>query len=822
MEAAQGQRVADVVAMLEGHDRLWQQQQRLPPQKQRQPQQDGAGRPGLLGHAALLAARCLADPRHGGSARHAQAFVELLVERRALAPRQARSAVHAVLQAFDRDGDLAQVRGRTRRSAGGGWPFGGQKGCCVAGRAAVFSKKSVCVHAGAQMQTAPRSPLPPAVRLSRPRRFHRPARPFQTLAAAARVYDTGDASSTCLMPGERPPPSTLALLLAACGRAGRGDLLMGVWRHLGPQRRQGADGAADAADGQGGPGSSAAAGRPPSRRAAHALVEAAVLCDLRAAGLWGAASGSAGDSGSTGSGQRALQVPGTGAVSPARRWRHAGELGMALFGDSCLADALSELHDWLPDARQHQQPGAGGVEGRAAAGAAPGAPAPAPALLQPPLLPPDAALAVLRGCGSVDDVDALLLSQLLHPSNGLSLREMRRMLRARAAEHGPGARPGRGGGRAGEEAAAAAAAAVYDRHPMSGLLARAMQARAGSQLQQHRGRGAPRPGAAQQAAGASAPLPPPLGPALFPPVLPPPLAAAAVAAYMRHGAVSRAAAVARAAGSSGLQDQQALQRLAADCARAGLLLPALNAAEALRSEFWRAPAPYAAAELMRCAARAAGPPLGAGCTPGALASLWRRHGVAHPVAWGALLRGLWETGDTGQSLRPALLAAMAEPLPLTGLDAGGQAGAGARAADAARSQIVGELVRAMLERDPGDRRPRAAAGVAPAPGGRRARFGEGAAAAEAGLERGGGGSVDAWLESAAPGLELWLPLPYQEQPALAARVEAVLQMLAWLRARGVSVRDDALLAAALQALRACRHGGDAHASGEWSPGRWLS
>ncbi len=67
------------------------------------------GRPGLLGHAAALAARQLADPRGGGSARHAQAFVELLVERRLLGHLQARKALHNVLEAYGREGDLPGV-----------------------------------------------------------------------------------------------------------------------------------------------------------------------------------------------------------------------------------------------------------------------------------------------------------------------------------------------------------------------------------------------------------------------------------------------------------------------------------------------------------------------------------------------------------------------------------------------------------------------------------------------------------------------------------------------------------------------------------------
>lgn len=70
------------------------------------------GGPGLLGHAAAVATRLLSSRAHGGSARHGQAFVELLVERGLLGDRRAWGPTHAVLEAFGREGDLHGVSGQ--------------------------------------------------------------------------------------------------------------------------------------------------------------------------------------------------------------------------------------------------------------------------------------------------------------------------------------------------------------------------------------------------------------------------------------------------------------------------------------------------------------------------------------------------------------------------------------------------------------------------------------------------------------------------------------------------------------------------------------
>lgn len=80
----------------------------------------GGGHSGLVGHAAALAARTLADPAAGGSARHASAFVELLAARAMLCSSGARQAAHAVVQAFQREGDLRGVSGTRHAARGGG------------------------------------------------------------------------------------------------------------------------------------------------------------------------------------------------------------------------------------------------------------------------------------------------------------------------------------------------------------------------------------------------------------------------------------------------------------------------------------------------------------------------------------------------------------------------------------------------------------------------------------------------------------------------------------------------------------------------------
>jgi hypothetical protein len=315
---------------------------------------------------------------------------------------------------------------------------------------------------------------------------------------------------------------------------------------------------------------------------------------------------------------------------------------------------------------------------------------------------------------------------------------------------------------------------------------------------------------------------------------------------------------------------QAIQRLMADCARCGLLQPALHAAELLRGSLWRAPVAEAAAALLRCAARAAGPPLGGGgrAAPEQLLSLWRRHGARHPAAWGALLAGLWEAGDgEGRLIRPALLAAMAAPVDLPeapacvrplaadaaaleleghpggalsgggGCGGGGGGGGGAGpgdVADRARSEIIGDLIAAMLAADPGqvpeahppslhrsggggggsgvfDDYARGSPPPRPERGGRR-RFWRRAPAPHGGAGR--AGHLPEWDAAAAtPGMSLTLPLRVEQQGAGPRRLGAALGVLEFLGAAGVRVRHDAALAAALQALRMCRHAEDARASG---------
>lgn len=728
------------------------------------------------------------------------------------------------------------------------------------------------------------------------------------LSAACQLFDTGD--GVCLLPGAKPPPSTLALLLSACGRHGDGALLAGVWRHLGPPTR---------APGGGAP--------PPwpARRVVRALVEAAAACDVRGAGLLGGAAATAGppDSSSThnggSDGPAAASITTTAsasrvaAASRPRAVRYGGSLAAALLSsDGALAELLADLAELYPQLIRRGQPSRRSThtsslsqqpaqcssracsstrhstKGSARYGGPP-----------LPLVSPDALLALLKVASSAADVDVLLLSQLAQPA-GLPMGELRRLSRARPGRGVPGCATWdvAGGGTAGAAALAGGSSPACDRMPLSDLLD-ACVAAAGSSAGARRASlgatgGSARPmhlplgrgGVGGDATPAAAVAPA----ALFPPPLPPPVAAAAVSAYMRFGARSRAAAVARAAASSAHQDQQAAQRFIAEAARAGMLLPALNAAEALRSGFWRAPCPTAAAALLRCAAAAAGPPLGVSCAPAQLLAVWRRHGVRHPTAWGALVRGLWELGSrsrlaahspplqhtqrqqpdairtlqgplAGQELAlAALLAAMDAPLELPGAPAGGSGGCtaegvaargargfsttmprrrgtlcagpeptdqaeGAAAAkdtlDRARSQIVGELIAGILSPLPPPAPPSAAlqpsascgdggARLQPPLGGRRRLRARGHPHFDAAAP--GRGAPLALFDDV-PGLDVVLPLHLEQQPGAAQRVEATAAVLRLLSARGVTIRDDTALAAALQALRLCRHGGEAHASG---------
>lgn len=713
------------------------------------------------------------------------------------------------------------------------------------------------------------------------------------LAAASRWYDSGDPALPCLLRGVKPPPSSLALILTACGHAGNGDLLAGVWRAWGPKQQAhrhqqgGSEGLAGARIG--------VPTRYPARRVVRALVKAAVECDVRAAGLI-----------STGiRTQQSVSIGGAdgghGAhdcdhQQQARLW-NSGAVARAVFGeDSNLTEVLWILQEAFPYLHQRQSSrqslppllrplhsAAAATDGCSGKGQRP--------LL--PLLPPQAAWPLLLRCSSVGDVDLLLVSQLLQ-EEGLPLSEVVRFMRhgtsgiptadcERQQRKWEAARQKWGAAAAAQHGStfvrSGAAVQVVNLYPVSELLSSVLIAM-GVQLsptgvaEQQKQRQQVRQPQEQRLTGSSSSKRGSIRveQPLFPPALPPPIAAAAVSAYVRHGAIARAAAVAQAARSAQHQDMQAMQRLVAECARAGLLVPALNAAEALRSALWRAPSPETAAALLRCAARTHGMPIGARGAPQRLLAVWRQHGVSHPVAWGALLRGLWEAGDGGQLLRPALLAAMASPVELRDAAEAGRCESGGgttaiissdsrqiqhiissdgsaemHAADQARSQLLGELIAAMLEQDPGQLHPArqlrdqnskpgttGGALVTATAGGRREAWPGSRSTAglndSSSYSSGGGGSKttvcdhnstdqQAWDPCApVPGLEMWLPLRLEQQQPAVRRVASALSVLEFLRRHGVVVHDDAALASALQALRMCRHGEDAHASGGWGAG----
>lgn len=196
---------------------------------------------------------------------------------------------------------------------------------------------------------------------------------------------------------------------------------------------------------------------------------------------------------------------------------------------------------------------------------------------------------------------------------------------------------------------------------------------------------------------------------------------------------------------------------------------------------------------------------------------------------GALER--WASGDADGPVCDALLAAMAEPLeppaatPSRSSDGEGRAPLDL-ARDAARSQILGDLISAILATTAhgassqglsgalaiggpgaGDRAPHAVFG------GRRElprRGGSGSSLPAA--EAPAAPALRALAGPPAPGWEVALPLRFEQQPRAEARVRAALAAFEALRARGIRVRDDAALAAALQALRLCRHGEDARSA----------
>jgi hypothetical protein len=85
----------------------------------------------------------------------------------------------------------------------------------------------------------------------------------------------------------------------------------------------------------------------------------------------------------------------------------------------------------------------------------------------------------------------------------------------------------------------------------------------------------------------------------FPPCLRADVARAAVASYMRHGAHTRAAAVAHAAAVANPRDIQQFHLLLRGCAAAGQLGPALVQLEKLRGYFWQAASFKAQAAMLR-------------------------------------------------------------------------------------------------------------------------------------------------------------------------------------------------------------------------------
>jgi hypothetical protein len=85
----------------------------------------------------------------------------------------------------------------------------------------------------------------------------------------------------------------------------------------------------------------------------------------------------------------------------------------------------------------------------------------------------------------------------------------------------------------------------------------------------------------------------------FPPRLRADIARAAVASYLRHGAHTRAAAIAHAAAVTNPRDIQQFHLLFRGCAAAGEMMPALVLLDKLRGYFWQAASPKAQAAMLR-------------------------------------------------------------------------------------------------------------------------------------------------------------------------------------------------------------------------------
>lgn len=360
---------------------------------------------------------------------------------------------------------------------------------------------------------------------------------LQALAAAARFFDTGSGSS--LLPsGTKPTSCTLSLLLAAAAKTSEPDLLMGTWRYFGDQWQQQQQGGGSSSR-KSGAGSAADVLAPAN--VLHALVYGSVKCDLAAAAAASAGNGSS-------SSEYGFAAGAAAAAAASSTWQ---PVSSALFhADSATVEVLREIHAKVQQYHLQQQ-----SRQRQQQQQQKGQPP-----LPIPLLHPSQASELLQYTCSTADVDVLLLSQLYQP-RGLAVNDIIKLAR---------------------------------------------RARTQQQQQQHDLTATDQ---AVQYSGADVVMSNHLLTVLpdlklvdvpqFPPRLRSDVARSAVQAYLRHGAVQRAAAVAHAAAVANPRDLQQYHLLVRGCAAAGQLLPALTVVENVRHHLWQTVSPTAQADMLR-------------------------------------------------------------------------------------------------------------------------------------------------------------------------------------------------------------------------------
>jgi hypothetical protein len=404
----------------------------------------------------------------------------------------------------------------------------------------------------------------------------------QVIAAAARFFSTDEASSSSsqLLPrGYQPSSCTLALLLRSAAATQEPDLLMGSWKYFGStwqQQQQLQDSSYVSSSSSSSSIERSKQGRSSSSSNSvlappvvlHALVQGSIQCDLAASGLNSSSSG-----GSSLYGFAA--APAAAAAASVSRG-----VSTAIFHeDSCTVEVLQDINHRLQQQQQAQQLQQQQHQQQRQREVRPQLPV--------PLLHPFEASQLLGLTSSTADVDLLLLSQLYQPG-GLAADEMVKIVQLQSKQQQQQRQLQQDTSSAQQKASAVQ---QQFRIGQSTLYSSSSSSSDNASLGDIPMSDTPLALLLPQLDVANLPQ--------FPPCLRADVARAAVASYMRHGAHTRAAAIAHAAAVSNPRDIQQFHLLLRGCAAAGQLLPALVMLEKLRGYFWQTASPKAQAAMLR-------------------------------------------------------------------------------------------------------------------------------------------------------------------------------------------------------------------------------